>query len=307
MGTMEAWNHAEAALEGARQASRTRINEGDGGILGPKCNSTSPMRLAGSGSARRSSWITSNPERVDLKYVGADNAEHRPVVIHRAIFGSLERFIALLIEAFPRVHGHCGWPRFRQLCCRFRTGTGTTRSGSGNGWPPPGCASNWTIGRRRLVIRSERPSCRIPYMLVTGNREAAEQGCFHGAPWRPGVTGAPGPPIGDALEEIRRKDLSGPGPSGGREDHVGGERIAFDRSPRRDDRVRTNGGGVRLREVRVIDETGQQLGNCPPPQALIIGVDLVEKSLHQRGPPVCPGIMDFGQYAGRTRAREANG
>ena len=45
------------------------------------------------------------PERFDLKYIGADNAEHRPVVIHRAIFGSFERFIALLIEhyagAFP--------------------------------------------------------------------------------------------------------------------------------------------------------------------------------------------------------------
>ena len=45
------------------------------------------------------------PERFDLKYVGADNAEHRPVVIHRAIFGSFERFIAMLIEhyagAFP--------------------------------------------------------------------------------------------------------------------------------------------------------------------------------------------------------------
>jgi threonyl-tRNA synthetase len=45
------------------------------------------------------------PDNFDLKYMGADNTEHRPVVIHRAIFGSLERFIALLIEhyagAFP--------------------------------------------------------------------------------------------------------------------------------------------------------------------------------------------------------------
>src|SRR6185436_17248994 len=45
------------------------------------------------------------PQRFDLKYVGADNTEHRPVVIHRAIFGSFERFIAILIEhyagAFP--------------------------------------------------------------------------------------------------------------------------------------------------------------------------------------------------------------
>ncbi len=49
------------------------------------------------------------PERFDLKYTGADNAEHRPVVIHRAIFGSFERFIAILIEhyagAFPAVAG----------------------------------------------------------------------------------------------------------------------------------------------------------------------------------------------------------
>src|SRR3989440_12783207 len=45
------------------------------------------------------------PENFDLKYIGADNTEHRPVVIHRAIFGSMERFIAILIEhyagAFP--------------------------------------------------------------------------------------------------------------------------------------------------------------------------------------------------------------
>jgi threonyl-tRNA synthetase len=40
------------------------------------------------------------PERFDLKYIGADNTEHRPVVIHRAIFGTFERFIGLLIEHF---------------------------------------------------------------------------------------------------------------------------------------------------------------------------------------------------------------
>ena len=40
------------------------------------------------------------PQRFDLKYIGADNAEHLPVVIHRAIFGSFERFIAILIEHF---------------------------------------------------------------------------------------------------------------------------------------------------------------------------------------------------------------
>ena len=70
-----------------------------------RSTSTSPTRLAGSGSAPPSSSTTRSPQRFGLKYTGADNAEHQPVVIHRAILGSFERFIAMLIEhyagAFP--------------------------------------------------------------------------------------------------------------------------------------------------------------------------------------------------------------
>jgi translation initiation factor IF-3 len=86
--------------------------------------------------------------------------------------------------------------------------------------------------------------------------------------------------------------------------------IAFDRnrSGRRDDRVRTN-ERIRVREIRVIDETGQQLGIMPPPQALTIarskGLDLVEIS-PTAVPPVCR-IMDYGkyQYQEAKRTREA--
>src|SRR4029077_20929281 len=93
----------------------------------------------------------------------------------------------------------------------------------------------------------------------------------------------------------------------GTEDRVGGF-IAFDRSPRRDDRVRTN-ERIRVREIRVIDENGQQLGIMPPPAALAIakqkGLDLVEIS-PTAVPPVCR-IMDFGkyQYQEQKRSREA--
>ena len=65
-----------------------------------RSTSTSPTRSAANGSAARFSSTTSCPQRFDLKYIGADNTEHRPVVIHRAIFGSFERFIAILIEHF---------------------------------------------------------------------------------------------------------------------------------------------------------------------------------------------------------------
>jgi translation initiation factor IF-3 len=84
--------------------------------------------------------------------------------------------------------------------------------------------------------------------------------------------------------------------------------IAFDRTPRRDDRVRIN-ERIRVREIRVIDDDGKQLGIMPPPQALTIakqkGLDLVEIS-PTAVPPVCR-IMDFGkyQYQEQKRAREA--
>jgi translation initiation factor IF-3 len=84
--------------------------------------------------------------------------------------------------------------------------------------------------------------------------------------------------------------------------------IAYDRSPRRDDRTRVN-ERIRVREVRVIDDTGQQLGIMPPQQALTIakqkGLDLVEIAATAT-PPVCR-IMDFGryQYQEQKRAREA--
>ncbi|MBE3100332.1 MAG: translation initiation factor IF-3, partial [Planctomycetes bacterium] len=74
--------------------------------------------------------------------------------------------------------------------------------------------------------------------------------------------------------------------------------MAFERSgPRRDDRTRVN-ERIRVREVRVIDDTGQQLGIMPPQQALVIarqkGLDLVEIA-PGAVPPVCR-IVDFGKY-----------
>jgi translation initiation factor IF-3 len=84
--------------------------------------------------------------------------------------------------------------------------------------------------------------------------------------------------------------------------------IAFDRSPRRDDRTRIN-ERIRVREIRVIDDNGSQLGIMAPPQALTLarskGLDLVEIS-PTAVPPVCR-IMDFGkyQYEQQKRARAA--
>ena len=85
------------------------------------------------------------PERFDLKYVGADNAEHRPVVIHRAIFGSFERFIAILIRALRRRVPAVASRRCRPSSCRSPIVTSTTpevaaglKAGLGRGRRPAG-------------------------------------------------------------------------------------------------------------------------------------------------------------------------
>ena len=81
------------------------INEGDGAFYGPKIDFDVTDAIGRKWQCATIQLDYQMPERFDLKYIGADNAEHRPVVIHRAIFGSFERFIAILIEhyagAFP--------------------------------------------------------------------------------------------------------------------------------------------------------------------------------------------------------------
>ena len=96
------WDDAEAALEARARELRQAytLNAGDGTFYGPKIDFDITDALGRKWQCGTIQLDYAVPERFDLKYVGADNTEHRPVVIHRAIFGSLERFIAILIEHF---------------------------------------------------------------------------------------------------------------------------------------------------------------------------------------------------------------
>jgi threonyl-tRNA synthetase len=107
LGEVATWNHAEAALKQALEATAQphTINEGDGAFYGPKIDFDITDAIGRKWQCATIQLDYQMPQRFGLKYVGADNAEHQPVMIHRAIFGSLERFIAILIEhyvgAFP--------------------------------------------------------------------------------------------------------------------------------------------------------------------------------------------------------------
>ena len=96
------WDRAEAGLRSALEATGKpyTLNEGDGAFYGPKIDFDVTDSLGRAWQLGTIQLDYAAPERFDLNYVGEDNSEHRPVVIHRAVCGSLERFIAILIEHF---------------------------------------------------------------------------------------------------------------------------------------------------------------------------------------------------------------
>jgi threonyl-tRNA synthetase len=107
MGSDELWEKAESALKSVldRTGIEYRINEGDGAFYGPKIDFHIRDALKRSHQCATIQLDFQMPEKFDLSYVGEDNERHRPVVIHRAIYGSIDRFIGILVEhyggAFP--------------------------------------------------------------------------------------------------------------------------------------------------------------------------------------------------------------
>ena len=177
LGDTETWDEAERQLTQALDASGQPyvIAAGEGNFYGPKIDFHVIDAIGRKWQCATIQLDYQIPERFQLKYIGADNAEHRPVVIHRAIFGSFERFIALLIEHYagafplwlapvqtiivPIADRHADYAetvatRLREAGLRVEVDARQEKMG-------------YKI--REAQIR------KIPYMLVTGDREAADE------------------------------------------------------------------------------------------------------------------------------------
>jgi threonyl-tRNA synthetase len=177
MGKIETWDHAEAQLKAAleRAGQAYTINEGDGAFYGPKIDFDVTDAIGRKWQCATIQLDYNAPERFDLKYIGADNTEHRPVVIHRAIYGSFERFVAILIEHYagafplwlaplqvvvlPIADRHLDYARtvLEQL---------------------KGAQVRATLDERQEKIGykiREAQLQKVPYMLVVGDREAADR------------------------------------------------------------------------------------------------------------------------------------
>jgi len=100
IGSDELWDKSEAALKSALDGLglEYRINEGDGAFYGPKIDMHMTDSLGRSWQLGTCQLDYNFPARFGLTYTGADNAEHQPVMIHRALMGSYERFIGILLE-----------------------------------------------------------------------------------------------------------------------------------------------------------------------------------------------------------------
>jgi threonyl-tRNA synthetase len=102
VGDDELWDRAEQALTSAldSQGLQYELNPGDGAFYGPKIDMHMTDSLGRSWQLGTVQLDYNMPERFELAYTGADNSEHRPVMIHRALFGSYERFIGIMIEHY---------------------------------------------------------------------------------------------------------------------------------------------------------------------------------------------------------------
>jgi threonyl-tRNA synthetase len=102
VGTEEMWDKAEAALQQAleNQGLEYDLNEGDGAFYGPKIDLHMTDAIGRSWQLGTVQCDYYMPDRFELTYMGADNHEHRPVMIHRALMGAFERFIGILIEHY---------------------------------------------------------------------------------------------------------------------------------------------------------------------------------------------------------------
>ena len=102
LGSDEMWDQSEAALQAALESLGRpwELKPGEGAFYGPKLDFDVSDSIGRKWHLGTIQVDRVAPERFELGYIGEDNAEHRPVVLHRAIFGSFERFIAILIEHF---------------------------------------------------------------------------------------------------------------------------------------------------------------------------------------------------------------
>jgi threonyl-tRNA synthetase len=176
IGTEEQWEQAEASLREAleRQGREFDVSPGDGTFYGPKIDFHITDALGRSWQCGTCQLDFQMPERFELSYQGEDNADHRPVMIHRALLGSMERFAGILIEhyggRFP------AWLAPTQVAILPVTDRNNEYAEKVATELAEAAIRYRVDSRSESVGKKIRDAelAKLPYMLVVGDREAAE-------------------------------------------------------------------------------------------------------------------------------------
>ena len=168
------WDRAEAALRSALEATGLayELKPGDGAFYGPKVDFDVADSIGRTWQLGTIQLDYAAPERFDLRYVGEDNAEHRPVVIHRAVNGSFERFIAILIEHFAGAFPV--WLAPEQVrVLPISDGQAAAARGVAERLRAAGVRVQLDDGNQTLNYRIRDAEVhKVPYMAIVGQREA---------------------------------------------------------------------------------------------------------------------------------------
>jgi threonyl-tRNA synthetase len=173
MGSQEDWDRATNALREALEERKIeyKINEGDGAFYGPKIDFHLEDSLGRTWQCGTIQLDFQMPERFDLTYVGSDGEKHRPVMIHRVVFGSIERFIAILIEHFAGAFPAWLAPvQVKLLSITDRSNeyiAGIMNDFLDSGIRAESDLRNEKIGYKIREAQVEK----VPYMLVVGDKE----------------------------------------------------------------------------------------------------------------------------------------
>ena len=175
IGSDESWDKAEHALMESLRASgcEFEISPGDGAFYGPKIEYTLKDAIGRQWQCGTMQVDFSMPERLDAEYVGEDGARHRPVMLHRAIVGSLERFIGILIEE------HAGamptWLAPEQVSVLTITDSQADYAREvAKTLQNQGLRVNLDLRNEKITYKIREHSLqKLPYILVLGDKEKA--------------------------------------------------------------------------------------------------------------------------------------
>lgn len=204
IGSDELWDRAENDLVSAleREGFEYEVNEGEGAFYGPKIDFHVVDSLGRNWQCSTIQLDLNFPERFDLEYIGPDNKPHRPVMLHRTILGSMERFIGILIEHYAGDFPLWLAPEQALVLPITDNQHDTARVVYDKLFNEEfRCRVDWRAEKIGRKIRDSE-LVKVPYMLIIGAREA-ENGQVSLRLHKRGDQGAI--PIDELLERMKRE------------------------------------------------------------------------------------------------------